>query len=801
MSTKYNFKEIEEKWRKIWEENPVNPPDDSKPKYYCLDMFPYPSGNGLHVGHWRGYVLSDVISRQKLMEGYELLHPMGWDAFGLPAENYAIKTGTHPSEATKKSISNIKRQVNDIAAIYDWDKEINTTDPEYYKWTQWIFIQMFKNGLAYEKEMPLNWCPNCKAVLANEEATNGVCDRCGATVTKKNLRQWMLRITKYADRLLNDLDKLDWPEKVKKMQSDWIGKSYGAEIDFPVDGTDKAIKVYTTRPDTLYGATFMVLSPEHPIVKEITTAEYKDAMDKYCYEASTKSNVSRMTDKEKTGVFTGSYGINPLNGAKTPIWVSDYVLADYGTGAIMCVPAHDDRDFEFAKKFDLPIIQVISKDGKEVENLTEAYTEPGIMINSNEFNGMKSEDAKKKVPDYMEEKGFGKKTVNFKLRDWVFSRQRYWGEPIPLVHCDKCGWVPIPESELPLELPEIETFEPGENGESPLAKAYDWIETTCPCCGGKAQRETDTMPQWAGSSWYFLRYMDPHNDEALASKEALEYWSPVDWYNGGMEHTTLHLLYSRFWHKFLYDIGVVPTKEPYMKRTSHGMILGENNEKMSKSRGNVVNPDEVVEEFGADAFRTYEMFIGAFDQSTPWSQQGLKGCYKFLERVWNLQSIVNDEEGYSADLEKNMNKAIKKVGEDFERMKFNTAIATMMSLVNDFSKKGSVTKGEYKTLITLLNPVAPHMTEELWLTYGNGELLSLQPWPKYDEGKTVDDEIEIVVQINGKIKDKLMIPAGLDKDGTQEAAMNTEKIKGLIEGKNVVKVIAVPGKLVNIVVK
>lgn len=801
MSTKYNFKEIEEKWRKIWEENPVNPPDDSKPKYYCLDMFPYPSGNGLHVGHWRGYVLSDVISRQKLMEGYELLHPMGWDAFGLPAENYAIKTGTHPSEATKKSISNIKRQVNDIAAIYDWDKEINTTDPEYYKWTQWIFIQMFKNGLAYEKEMPLNWCPNCKAVLANEEATNGVCDRCGATVTKKNLRQWMLRITKYADRLLNDLDKLDWPEKVKKMQSDWIGKSYGAEIDFPVDGTDKAIKVYTTRPDTLYGATFMVLSPEHPIVKEITTAEYKDAMDKYCYEASTKSNVSRMTDKEKTGVFTGSYGINPLNGAKTPIWVSDYVLADYGTGAIMCVPAHDDRDFEFAKKFDLPIIQVISKDGKEVENLTEAYTEPGIMINSNEFNGMKSEDAKKKVPDYMEEKGFGKKTVNFKLRDWVFSRQRYWGEPIPLVHCDKCGWVPIPESELPLELPEIETFEPGENGESPLAKAYDWIETTCPCCGGKAQRETDTMPQWAGSSWYFLRYMDPHNDEALASKEALEYWSPVDWYNGGMEHTTLHLLYSRFWHKFLYDIGVVPTKEPYMKRTSHGMILGENNEKMSKSRGNVVNPDEVVEEFGADAFRTYEMFIGAFDQSTPWSQQGLKGCYKFLERVWNLQSIVNDEEGYSADLEKNINKAIKKVGEDFERMKFNTAIATMMSLVNDFSKKGSVTKGEYKTLITLLNPVAPHMTEELWLTYGNGELLSLQPWPKYDEGKTVDDEIEIVVQINGKIKDKLMIPAGLDKDGTQEAAMNTEKIKGLIEGKNVVKVIAVPGKLVNIVVK
>ena len=557
MSTKYNFKEIEEKWRKIWEENPVNPPDDSKPKYYCLDMFPYPSGNGLHVGHWRGYVLSDVISRQKLMEGYELLHPMGWDAFGLPAENYAIKTGTHPSEATKKSISNIKRQVNDIAAIYDWDKEINTTDPEYYKWTQWIFIQMFKNGLAYEKEMPLNWCPNCKAVLANEEATNGVCDRCGATVTKKNLRQWMLRITKYADRLLNDLDKLDWPEKVKKMQSDWIGKSYGAEIDFPVDGADKAIKVYTTRPDTLYGATFMVLSPEHPIVKEITTAEYKDAMDKYCYEASTKSNVSRMTDKEKTGVFTGSYGINPLNGAKTPIWVSDYVLADYGTGAIMCVPAHDDRDFEFAKKFDLPIIQVISKDGKEVENLTEAYTEPGIMINSNEFNGMKSEDAKKKVPDYMEEKGFGKKTVNFKLRDWVFSRQRYWGEPIPLIHCEKCGTVPVPEDQLPVILPNVKSYKPTDTGESPLAAIDEWVNTTCPCCGGPAKRETNTMPQWAGSSWYYLRYCDNHNDKELASKEALKKWLPVDMYVGGVEHAVLHLLYARFYSKFLHDLGFV----------------------------------------------------------------------------------------------------------------------------------------------------------------------------------------------------------------------------------------------------
>ena len=805
--SQYNHTAIEKKWRENWEKHPINVNDGKKEKYYCLDMFPYPSGSGLHVGHWRGYVISDVWSRYQLLRGKYVIHPMGWDAFGLPAENYAIKMGVHPAISTESNIKNIKRQINEIAAIYDWDMEVNTTDPAFYKWTQWIFVQMFKKGLAYEKEFPINWCPSCKTGLANEEVVNGCCERCGTPVTKKNLRQWMLKITAYADRLLNDLDKLDWPEKVKKMQTDWIGKSYGAEVDFGVEGRDEKITVYTTRPDTLYGATFMVLAPEHAMAKSLATDETREAVEKYIFDSSMRSNVDRLQDKEKTGVFTGTYAINPINGAKVPIWLSDYVLADYGTGAIMCVPAHDDRDFEFAKKFNIPIIQVIAKDGKEIENMTEAYTEAsGTMINSGEWNGMESSVLKKEAPEMIEKRGIGHKRVNYKLRDWVFSRQRYWGEPIPLVHCDKCGWVPIPESELPLELPEIETFEPGENGESPLAKAYDWIETTCPCCGGKAQRETDTMPQWAGSSWYFLRYMDPHNDEALASKEALEYWSPVDWYNGGMEHTTLHLLYSRFWHKFLYDIGVVPTKEPYMKRTSHGMILGENNEKMSKSRGNVVNPDEVVEEFGADAFRTYEMFIGAFDQSTPWSQQGLKGCYKlgrekFLERVWNLQSIVNDEEGYSADLEKNMNKAIKKVGEDFERMKFNTAIATMMSLVNDFSKKGSVTKGEYKTLITLLNPVAPHMTEELWLTYGNGELLSLQPWPKYDEGKTVDDEIEIVVQINGKIKDKLMIPAGLDKDGTQEAAMNTEKIKGLIEGKNVVKVIAVPGKLVNIVVK
>ena len=724
MSTKYNFKEIEEKWRKIWEENPVNPPDDSKPKYYCLDMFPYPSGNGLHVGHWRGYVLSDVISRQKLMEGYELLHPMGWDAFGLPAENYAIKTGTHPSEATKKSISNIKRQVNDIAAIYDWDKEINTTDPEYYKWTQWIFIQMFKNGLAYEKEMPLNWCPNCKAVLANEEATNGVCDRCGATVTKKNLRQWMLRITKYADRLLNDLDKLDWPEKVKKMQSDWIGKSYGAEIDFPVDGTDKSIKVYTTRPDTLYGATFMVLSPEHPIVKDITTAEYKDAMDKYCYEASTKSNVSRMTDKEKTGVFTGSYGINPLNGAKTPIWVSDYVLADYGTGAIMCVPAHDDRDFEFAKKFDLPIIQVISKDGKEVENLTEAYTEPGIMINSNEFNGMKSEDAKKKVPDYMEEKGFGKKTVNFKLRDWVFSRQRYWGEPIPLIHCEKCGTVPVPEDQLPVILPNVKSYKPTDTGESPLAAIDEWVNTTCPCCGGPAKRETNTMPQWAGSSWYYLRYCDNHNDKELASKEALKKWLPVDMYVGGVEHAVLHLLYARFYTKFLHDIGVVDFDEPFKRLFNQGMIT-KDGAKMSKNKGNVVSPDETVENYGCDSLRMYELFIGPPELDSEWDDNGIDGVFRYLNKVWKFVNEYKDKliEKPTAEMEFVKNKLTCEITKRLEALTLNTVVSGFMEYTNKMiavaKAAGGIDKDSLETLTLLLAPFTPHISEEMWQLLGH----------------------------------------------------------------------------------
>ena len=800
----YNFKAIEKKWQDKWEETGAfhAETNSKKPKYYTMIEFPYPSGAGLHVGHPRSYTALDIIARKRRMEGYNVLYPIGWDAFGLPTENFAIKNKVHPKIVTAKNIANFTRQLKMLGFSFDWSREINTTDPSYYKWTQWIFLQLFKHGLAYKQEMPINWCTGCKVGLSNEEVVNGVCERCGSEVVQKRKSQWMLKITEYAQRLIDDLDDVNYLEKIKTQQKNWIGRSEGAEVKFKLSTGDEMI-VYTTRADTLFGATYTVMSPEHPLIEKMkdSITNYDEVLA-YKTEAAKKSEFERTElAKEKTGVkLEGIYAVNPANGAKLPVFISDYVLVTYGTGAIMAVPAHDSRDWDFAKKFNLPIIEVVSG-GKNVQE--EAYTDvyKGNMVNSEFLNGLPVKEAIPTMIEWLEKQGLGKRKVNFKLRDWVFSRQRYWGEPIPLVHCDKCGWVPIPESELPLELPEIETFEPGENGESPLAKAYDWIETTCPCCGGKAQRETDTMPQWAGSSWYFLRYMDPHNDEALASKEALEYWSPVDWYNGGMEHTTLHLLYSRFWHKFLYDIGVVPTKEPYMKRTSHGMILGENNEKMSKSRGNVVNPDEVIEEFGADAFRTYEMFIGAFDQSTPWSQQGLKGCYKFLERVWNLQSIVNDEEGYSADLEKNINKAIKKVGEDFERMKFNTAIATMMSLVNDFSKKGSVTKDEYKTLITLLNPVAPHMTEELWLTYGNGELLSLQPWPKYDEGKTVDDEIEIVVQINGKIKDKLMIPAGLDKDGTQEAAMNTEKIKGLIEGKNVVKVIAVPGKLVNIVVK
>lgn len=801
MSTKYNYKEIEKKWRARWKENPVNPTNTDKPKYYCLDMFPYPSGNGLHVGHWRGYVLSDVVSRYKLLQGYEILHPMGWDAFGLPAENYAIKTGTHPSVATQKSISNIKRQVNDIAAIYDWDKEINTTDPNYYKWTQWIFIQMFKNGLAYEKEMPLNWCPNCKCVLANEEATNGVCDRCGSQVTKKNLRQWMLRITKYAERLLNDLDKLEWPSKVKKMQTDWIGRSYGAEIDFPVDGTDKSIKVYTTRPDTLYGATFMVLAPEHAIIKDITTPEYKDTMEKYIYEASTKSNVSRMTDKEKTGVFTGAYGINPLNGAKTPIWVSDYVLADYGTGAIMCVPAHDDRDFEFAKKFDLPIIQVISKDGKESE-LTEAYTEPGIMINSGEFNGMKSEDAKAKVPDYMEEKGFGKKTVNYKLRDWVFSRQRYWGEPIPLIHCEKCGVVPVPEEDLPVILPNVESYKPTDTGESPLAAIEDWVNVKCPCCGGPAKRETNTMPQWAGSSWYFLRYTDNHNDKELASKEALKKWMPVDMYVGGVEHAVLHLLYARFYTKFLHDIGVVDFDEPFKRLFNQGMIT-KDGAKMSKNKGNVVSPDETVENYGCDSLRMYELFIGPPELDSEWDDNGIDGVYRYLNKVWKFVDEYKDKIiDPTPALEKAKNKMIYEITNRLEALTLNTVVSGFMEFTNKLiaaaKESNGVDQSSLDALAVLLSPFAPHIAEEIWEVIGHKESVFRSTWPTCDESKLVEDTVNIAVQLNGKVRANITVAADADKDTVLVAAKEAlgDKITG-----NIIKEIYVPGRICNIVAK
>jgi len=800
----YNFKAIEKKWQDKWEGAGIfhAETNSEKPKFFTMIEFPYPSGAGLHVGHPRSYTALDILARKRRMQGYNVLYPIGWDAFGLPTENFAIKNNIHPKTVTENNIKNFKRQLKMLGFSFDWSREVNTTDPSYYKWTQWIFMQLFKKGLAYKQEMPINWCTGCKVGLANEEVVNGVCERCGSEVVQRNKSQWMLKITEYAQRLIDDLDDVDYLEKIKTQQKNWIGRSEGAEVTFKLTTGDEMV-VYTTRCDTLFGATYVVMSPEHALVEKMADSiENYDEVVKYKAEAAKKSEFERTEmAKEKTGVqLKGVYAINPANGQKLPVWISDYVLVTYGTGAIMAVPAHDSRDWEFAKKFNLPIIEVVSG-GKNVQE--EAYTDvyKGNMVNSDFLNGLPVQEAIPAMIKWLEENGLGKKKVNFKLRDWVFSRQRYWGEPIPLVNCEKCGWVAIPESELPLTLPELEHFEPGENGESPLAKAYDWINTTCPCCGGPAMRETDTMPQWAGSSWYFLRYMDPHNDEALASKEALEYWSPVDWYNGGMEHTTLHLLYSRFWHKFLYDIGVVPTKEPYQKRTSHGMILGENNEKMSKSRGNVVNPDEVVDEVGGDAFRTYEMFIGAFDQSTPWSQQGLKGCYKFLERVWNIQSMVTDETGYTEDLEKAIHKTIKKVDDDIERMKFNTAIATMMSLVNDFYKKGSVTKTEFMTLLTLLNPVAPHMTEELWEMYGGEGFLSIQPWPQYDESKTQDDEIEIVVQINGKIRDKLMVPATAQREQLEEIALNNEKIKELALGKTIVKVVAIPGRLVNVVVK
>lgn len=801
----YNYSAIEKKWRKKWEENPININDGKKPKYYCLDMFPYPSASGLHVGHWRGYVISDAWSRYQLLKGHYVIHPMGWDAFGLPAENYAIKMGVHPSKSTAENVANIKKQLGEISAIYDWGMEVNTTDPKFYKWTQWIFVQMFKKGLAYEKEFPINWCPSCKTGLANEEVVDGACERCGTPVTKKNLRQWMLKITEYADRLLNDLDKLDWPEKVKKMQSDWIGKSYGAEVDFKVEGSDKQIKVYTTRPDTLYGATFMVLSPEHKLVKDITKEEHKEEVEKYIYLASMKSNVDRMQAKEKTGVFTGSYAINPLNNAKTPIWISDYVLADYGTGAIMCVPAHDDRDFEFAKKFNLPIIQVISEDGKEVENMENAYTKAsGIMINSGEWNGMESAKLKVDAPEMIEKRGFGKKTVNYKLRDWVFSRQRYWGEPIPIIHCPKCGNVPVPEKDLPLLLPEVESYQPTGTGESPLADITEWVNTTCPCCGLPAKRETNTMPQWAGSSWYFLRYVDSHNDKELVSKEKADKYLPVDMYIGGVEHAVLHLLYSRFYTKFLYDIGAIGFDEPFKKLFNQGMIC-KSGAKMSKSKGNVVSPDELVADYGCDALRMYELFVGPPELDAEWDDRGIDGVSRFLNKFYNLVISSKDKDiKASKEMIKTRHKLIADIEYRFKAFSLNTVVAGFMEYNNkliDLSKEqGGIDKETLKTFIILLAPFAPHISEELWQELGENNSVFTASWPQYDEEAMKDDEIEIPVQVNGKTKLIIKLSANISKEDAIEAGKNALKEAGKLEG-NIVKEIYVDKKIINIVVK
>ena len=804
MAVPYNHKAIEKKWRQKWEENPVNVDDGKKPKYYCLDMFPYPSGNGLHVGHWRGYVISDVWSRYKMMQGYYLIHPMGWDAFGLPAENYAIKTGQHPAISTAKNISNIKRQINEIAAIYDWDREVNTTDPDFYKWTQWIFVKMFKEGLAYEKEFPINWCPSCKTGLANEEVVNGCCERCGTPVTKKNLRQWMLRITKYADRLLNDLDKLEWPEKVKKMQTEWIGKSYGAEVDFPVEGKDEKITVYTTRPDTLHGATFMVLAPEHKLAAGLATPDQKEAVDAYIYAASMKSNVDRMQDKEKTGVFTGSYATNPLNGAKVPIWLSDYVLADYGTGAIMCVPAHDDRDFEFAKKFDIPIIQVIAKDGKAIENMTEAYTEAsGTMINSGDWNGMESAVLKKEAPHIIEKMGIGRKTVNYKLRDWVFSRQRYWGEPIPIIHCPKCGNVPVPEEELPLRLPDVESYEPTGTGESPLAAIEDWVNCKCPKCGADAKRETNTTPQWAGSSWYFLRYVDSHNDKELVSKEKADKYLPVDMYIGGVEHAVLHLLYSRFYTKFLYDIGVIDFDEPFHKLFNQGMITGKNGIKMSKSKGNVVSPDDLVRDYGCDSLRIYELFVGPPELDAEWDDRGIEGVYRFLSRFWNLVMDNKDKNiKASKEMIKARHKMIHMITTRLEGFSLNTVISGFMECNNNLiaiaKKEGGMDKETLEAAVLLLAPFAPHMGEELWEELGHTDSVFHHEWPAHDEEAMKDDEVEIPVQVNGKTKAVISIPVDISKE---DAIAKAKEVLGDKLSGNIIKEIYVPKKIVNIVAK
>ena len=801
---KYNHKPVEGKWQKIWEEKGVFHAEDNsdKEKFYALIEFPYPSGQGLHVGHPRPYTALDTVARKRRLQGYNVLYPIGWDAFGLPTENYAIKNHIHPEIVTKQNIARFKKQIQSLGISFDWSREINTTDPDYYKWTQWIFIQLFKKGLAYKKEMNVNWCTSCKCVLANEEVVNGVCERCGSEVVHKVKSQWMLKITAYADRLINDLDLVNYPERVKAQQKNWIGRSTGAEVDFKTT-TGDTLTIYTTRADTLYGATYMVISPEHPLIEKwADKLSNIDAIREYQAAAARKSDFERTeVAKDKTGVLVeGVKAINPVNNKEIPIFISDYVLVSYGTGAIMAVPAHDTRDWEFAKKFDLPIIEVVKGGNVQEEAYTDCAT--GIMVNSGMLDGLTVDEAKKKIISWLESEGKGHSKVNYKLRDWVFSRQRYWGEPIPIVHCDKCGYVPIDESELPLRLPMVESYEPTDNGESPLAKMTDWLQTTCPCCGGKAMRETDTMPQWAGSSWYFLRYMDPHNDKALASKEAIKYWSPVDWYNGGMEHTTLHLLYSRFWHKFLYDIGVVNTPEPYAKRTSHGMILGENGEKMSKSRGNVVNPDEIVDEYGADTLRLYEMFIGDFEKAAPWSQSSIRGCRRFIERYYNLQTILNDIDGIRPELESAFHKAIKKVGDDIENIKFNTAIATLMALINDITATGAITKEELKIFTILLNPFAPHITEEVFEMCKLGEgIVAEQKWPEYDEAKCKDETIEIVVQVNGKIKTKLNIPVESEKNAVLEMAKADANVAKAIEDMNIIKEIYVPNKLVNLVVK
>ena len=800
---KHEFKEIEPKWQKKWEQarafHAEN--DYTKPKYYALVEFPYPSGQGLHVGHPRSYTALDIVARKRRMQGYNVLYPMGWDAFGLPTENFAIKNHIHPEIVTAQNVAHFKAQLQSLGLSFDWEREINTTDPAYYRWTQWIFLQLYKHGLAYKKEMSVNWCTSCKCVLANEEVVNGVCERCGSEVIHKVKSQWMLKITAYAQRLIDDLSDVNYLERVKTSQINWIGRSTGAEVEFDTTGGDKLI-VYTTRPDTLFGATYMVMSPEHPYIdKWADRITNMDAVRAYREASARKSDFERTEmAKEKTGVrLEGVAAINPVNGRETPIFISDYVLMSYGTGAIMAVPGHDTRDWEFAKKFGLPIIEVVKGGDVEKEAFTDCAT--GIMVNSGFLDGLPVEEAKKAIIKWLEEHKKGETKVNYKLRDWVFSRQRYWGEPIPLVNCPKCGWVAIPEEELPLRLPEVESYEPTDNGESPLAKLTDWVKTTCPCCGGPAERETDTMPQWAGSSWYFLRYCDPHNANALAAKEALDYWMPVDWYNGGMEHTTLHLLYSRFWHKFLYDIGVVSCKEPYAKRTSHGMILGENGEKMSKSRGNVVNPDDVIAQYGADTLRMYEMFIGDFEKTAPWNTSSIKGVKRFLERVAALTDIMTPEEGYSPELEGSFHKLIRKVSEDIEGLKCNTAIAAMMSVLNEINDKGSVTRGELRTFITLLNPFAPHLTEEMNEAIGGKEMLVHAKWPEYDPAKCVDAAVEIAVQISGKIKARLMIPSDAAEEEVKALVMADANVQAALAGKSIIKEIYVKGKLYNIVAK